>query len=63
VISRPNPFDFSLKDKIMIDTSKINPSESMLFAIRFGDNLLVKTIQIRGDGCIALVSRKKITKR
>lgn len=47
------------KDVVMIDTSKTIPSEAMPFAIRFGDDLLVKTIQRLGDGNLALVSRNK----
>lgn len=47
------------KDMVLIDGSRIKPSEAMPYAIRLDDELLVKTIQRQGDGNIALVSRNK----
>ncbi len=46
-------------DVVMVDTSRTTPSEAMPFAVRFCDDLLVKTVQRMGDGSIALVSRNK----
>lgn len=47
------------KDIVMVDTSKTVPSEAMPFAIRFGQDLFIKTVQRLGNGNIALISRNK----
>ncbi|TDO97440.1 phage repressor protein C with HTH and peptisase S24 domain [Marinomonas balearica] len=47
------------KDMVMIDTSRIKPTEAMPFAIRLDGDLFVKGIQRQGDGSLVLVSRNK----
>ncbi|WCN11294.1 LexA family transcriptional regulator [Marinomonas mediterranea] len=47
------------KDMVMIDTSRVKPTEAMPFAVRLDGDLLVKGIQRQGDGSLILVSRNK----